>query len=84
MMSDPTRRFARSTRWALAAAVVLALIGLGFATGVVRLANLSQVTTALIVWGATKVYRAGAVHGAGIGDLIGMLKGAMGMKPKNA
>lgn len=27
MMSDPTRRFARSTRWALAAAVVLALSG---------------------------------------------------------
>ena len=27
MMSDPTRRFARSTRWALAAAVILALAG---------------------------------------------------------
>jgi outer membrane protein TolC len=27
MMSDPTRRFARSTRWALAAAVILALSG---------------------------------------------------------
>jgi ABC-2 type transport system permease protein len=45
---------------------------------------LMAVTTALIVWGATKVYRAGAVHGAGIGDLMGMIKGAMGMKPKNA
>lgn len=43
---------------------------------------LMAVTTALIVWGATKVYRAGAVHGAGIGDLMGMIKGAMGMKPK--
>lgn len=45
---------------------------------------LMAVTTAVIVWGATKVYRAGAVHGAGIGDLMGMIKGAMGMKPKNA
>lgn len=44
--------------------------------------GLMAITTALIVWGATKVYRAGAVHGAGIGDLMGMIKGAMGMKPK--
>lgn len=44
---------------------------------------LMAVTTALIVWGATKVYRAGAVHGAGIGDLMGMIKGAVGMKPKS-
>lgn len=43
---------------------------------------LMAVTTALIVWGATKVYRAGAVHGAGIGDLMGMIKGALGLKPK--
>lgn len=43
---------------------------------------LMAVTTAVIVWGATKVYRAGAVHGAGIGDLGGMIKGALGMKPK--
>ncbi len=44
--------------------------------------GLMAITTALIVWGATKVYRAGAVHGAGIGDLGGMIKGAIGMKPK--
>ncbi|KCZ92444.1 ABC transporter permease [Hyphomonas johnsonii] len=31
-------------------------------------------TTLLILWGATKVYRAGAVHGAGIGDLGGVFK----------
>ncbi|MEQ9505077.1 MAG: ABC transporter permease [Hyphomonas sp.] len=43
---------------------------------------LMAVTTALIVWGATKVYRAGAVHGAGIGELGGMIKSAMGIKPK--
>lgn len=43
---------------------------------------LMAVTTALVVWGATKVYRAGAVHGAGIGELVGMIRGAMGMKPK--
>jgi ABC-2 type transport system permease protein len=42
------------------------------------------VTTALIVWGSTKVYRAGAVHGAGIGELGGMLKSALGLKPKSA
>ncbi len=44
--------------------------------------GLMAITTALIVWGATKVYRAGAVHGAGIGDLMGMIKSAIGMKPK--
>ncbi|MGH1422015.1 MAG: ABC transporter permease [Hyphomonas sp.] len=33
---------------------------------------LMAVTTALIMWGATRVYRAGAVHGAGIGDLLKM------------
>jgi len=42
------------------------------------------VTTALIVWGATKVYRAGAVHGAGISELGGMLKAAIGLKPKTS
>jgi len=46
--------------------------------------GIMAVTTALIVWGATKVYRAGAVHGAGIGDLVGMVKSAIGMKPKAA
>lgn len=40
------------------------------------------VITALVVWGATKVYRAGAVHGAGIGELGGMIKRALGLKPK--
>lgn len=40
------------------------------------------VVTFLVVWGATKVYRAGAVHGAGIGELGGMLKRAVGIKPK--
>jgi len=40
------------------------------------------VITALVVWGATKVYRAGAVHGAGIGELGGMIKRAVGLKPK--
>jgi len=44
--------------------------------------GIMAVTTALIVWGATKVYRAGAVHGAGIGELGSMLKSALGMKPK--
>lgn len=45
---------------------------------------LMAATTAVIVWLSTKVYRAGAVHGAGIGELGGMVKGAMGMKPKAA
>ena len=44
--------------------------------------GLMAATTVLIVWGATKVYRAGAVHGAGVGDLMGMIKAGMGMKPK--
>lgn len=44
--------------------------------------GLMAATTVVIVWLSTKVYRAGAVHGAGIGDLMGMIKGAMGMKPK--
>lgn len=38
--------------------------------------------TALIVWLSTKVYRAGAVHGAGIGEIGGMMKRAVGLKPK--
>lgn len=38
--------------------------------------------TLLVVWLATKVYRAGAVHGAGIGELGGMLKRAAGLKPR--
>ena len=40
------------------------------------------VVTFLVVWGATKVYRAGAVHGAGIGELGSMLKRAVGIKAK--
>lgn len=45
-------------RAAAVAAAVLALIGLGFATGVVRLANLSQVTTALIVLASVAYFTA--------------------------
>lgn len=41
-------------------------------------------TTALILWGATKVYRAGAVHGAGIGDIGGSLKRMVGLGKKAA
>ncbi|MEO0981450.1 MAG: ABC transporter permease [Pseudomonadota bacterium] len=37
--------------------------------------GLMAATTALILWGATKVYRAGAVHGAGISDAMSWLKG---------
>lgn len=44
--------------------------------------GLMVVVTVLVVWLATKVYRAGAVHGAGIGELGGMVKRAIGMKPK--
>ena len=44
--------------------------------------GIMALTTAIIVWLSTKVYRAGAVHGAGIGELGGMIKSAMGMKPK--
>ncbi|MFN3608805.1 MAG: ABC transporter permease [Hyphomonas sp.] len=40
------------------------------------------VVTLVVVWGATKVYRAGAVHGAGIGELGGMIKRAVGIKAK--
>ncbi len=46
--------------------------------------TLMAATTAVIVWGSTKVYRAGAVHGAGIGELGGMLKAALSLKPKAA
>lgn len=38
----------------------------------------------LILWLSTKVYRAGAVHGAGIGDIGGMLKRMIGVKGKAA
>lgn len=36
----------------------------------------------LILWLSTKVYRAGAVHGAGIGDMGGMVKRMIGLKGK--
>lgn len=41
---------------------------------------LAQITlmvsvTLLILWGATRVYRAGAVHGSGVNDIGGVLKG---------
>ncbi len=38
----------------------------------------------LILWLSTKVYRAGAVHGAGIGDMGGMVKRMIGLKGKAA
>ncbi|RAN37428.1 ABC transporter permease [Hyphomonas pacifica] len=41
-------------------------------------------TTALVLWGATKVYRAGAVHGAGIGDMGSAFKRMIGLKGKAA
>lgn len=44
--------------------------------------GLMILVTALAVWLATKVYRAGAVHGAGIGELGGMVKRAVGLKGK--
>jgi ABC-2 type transport system permease protein len=40
--------------------------------------------TAVIVWLSTKVYRAGAVHGAGIGEIGAMMKSAIGIRPKAA
>jgi ABC-2 type transport system permease protein len=46
--------------------------------------GLMALVTAVIVWLSTKVYRAGAVHGAGIGELGGMIKSAIGLKPKAA
>ncbi|MBU3705950.1 MAG: peptide MFS transporter [Mycobacterium sp.] len=45
-------------RAAAVAAAVLAVIGVGFATGVVRLANLSQVTTALILLASAAYFAA--------------------------
>jgi ABC-2 type transport system permease protein len=49
---------------------------------VVAQIGLMAVTTLIIVWLATKVYRAGAVNGAGVGDLGGFFKRMLGMKPK--
>lgn len=40
------------------------------------------VTTAVVLWLATKVYRAGAVNGAGISDAGAWLKGMFGRKKK--
>ena len=45
--------------------------------------SLMLVTTVIIMWLATKVYRAGAVHGAGISDAMNWIRGLIpGMKPK--
>lgn len=42
---------------------------------VVAQIGLMALTAAIILWLATKVYRAGAVHGAGVGDATAWLKG---------
>jgi ABC-2 type transport system permease protein len=34
-----------------------------------------------VLWGSVRVYRAGAVNGASVGDLGKMLKGMFGKKP---
>ncbi|MEL7480896.1 MAG: ABC transporter permease [Pseudomonadota bacterium] len=45
--------------------------------------GLMAVTTALILWLATKVYRAGAVHGAGVSDALDWMKRLIpGLGPK--
>lgn len=47
--------------------------------------GIMAVTTVLILWLATKVYRAGAVHGAGISDAMAWLKGLIpGLGKKKA
>ena len=38
--------------------------------------------TALIIWAASKIYRAGAVHGAGMGEARNWFMGLFGRKPK--
>jgi ABC-2 type transport system permease protein len=49
---------------------------------VAGLIGLMAVTTALVLWGASKVYRAGAVHGAGTDSVARMLRGLVGLKPR--
>ncbi|MEL7128727.1 MAG: ABC transporter permease [Pseudomonadota bacterium] len=47
--------------------------------------GLMAVTTMAVLWLATKVYRAGAVHGAGVGDAVDWIKRLIpGMGPKQA
>lgn len=41
--------------------------------------GLMTLTTLAILWVAAQVYRAGAVHGAGVNDAVGMLKRSVGM-----
>ncbi|MEH6410589.1 MAG: ABC transporter permease [Hyphomonas sp.] len=42
--------------------------------------GIMALTALAILWFATKIYRAGAVHGAGIGDLGGVFKRMLGRK----
>ena len=42
--------------------------------------GIMALTALAILWFATKIYRAGAVHGAGIGDLAGVFKRMLGRK----
>lgn len=44
--------------------------------------GMMALTTAITLWLATKVYRAGAVNGAGISDIIGWAKGLFGRRKK--
>ncbi|MEM9740046.1 MAG: ABC transporter permease [Pseudomonadota bacterium] len=41
--------------------------------------GLMTLTTLAILWVAARVYRAGAVHGAGVNDALGMLKRTVGL-----
>jgi ABC-2 type transport system permease protein len=43
--------------------------------------GLMLVTMLAVLWGSVRVYRAGAVNGASVGDLGKMLKGMFGKKP---
>ena len=38
------------------------------------------VFTLIVIWGASRVYRAGAVHGAGMNDVRGWFAGLIGRK----
>lgn len=44
--------------------------------------GMMALTTGVVLWLATKVYRAGAVNGAGISDIIGWTKGLFGRRKK--
>ncbi|MEM9670283.1 MAG: ABC transporter permease [Pseudomonadota bacterium] len=76
-ISDPNSAFVSAVSWFPLFTPFLLILRIPTAPPameVIAQLGLMAVTTALVLWLATKVYRAGAVHGAGISDATDWVK----------